>query len=682
MQFQKLNSDQASSKRVEMSEEAGRMRGRISRRRLLKIGAAGAITASVFPNGVPLLGEQVSGPGNKGALPMRGRYINPQAPSFDIPEITGKYYSALVPDTLDLADMAARVVHAMTQPTDPQADYEVYWWIVFGTKPPHMVHQFSDQIQFGILANLPGMRLISGSREGAEMEKSFIAGALKNVGDDGLFYNVPWARPWTVTMDQSFSFADRPAAEKPFASLLQSAFYLHMLNVYGQLSSDKRWKKAARRCTDSLIRFAVDRGDYAYYHKWQYTAGESPSDGPVPTDAMRGWADFTLMLPLLQTFEDTGYEPAGKLARKLLNYYTQRWSGYDPTGKLLETWPGVAYAGFPLWWSLVPLEWGLRTGDRAFLETARKNYEQYRPYIEPVTGYFPEVIHLADLSAPHTAESCFLAYVIQNALLLSVAGPGDYWDDVDRWMRNQFFEAQLRQTDWVARMLKEKLPGTVPPHSTTERVEERNLGSFAGFMLMNDWYGGHVHPVAKGTGGAAAQHCCTYRAAVAIYDVWKHMVHHEAGKLRVHLLLNHASRWADIDSHIPYTGQVDIKLKATVHLSVRIPEWVRPQEMRAMVAGQSRDLLFSGRYAEVGEVKRGQVATLTFPISERDEKVRAHGQQYHVRLRGNTVVFMDPPGQYCPIYQRTHYREGVTRWRNVTRFVTDKSLKEKAALSI
>jgi len=32
-------------------------------------------------------------------------------------------------------------------------------------------------------------------------------------------------------------------------------------------------------------------------------------------------------------------------------------------------------------------------------------------------------------------------------------------------------------------------------------------------------------------------------------------------------------------------------------------------------------------------------------------------------------VWIDPPGTNCPLYQRGHYRQGDTLWRNVRRFV-------------
>ena len=41
---------------------------------------------------------------------------------------------------------------------------------------------------------------------------------------------------------------------------------------------------------------------------------------------------------------------------------------------------------------------------------------------------------------------------------------------------------------------------------------------------------------------------------------------------------------------------------------------------------------------------------------------------------GNDVVHIDLPGRYRPLYQRAHYRENSTRWRRITRFVSDERI--------
>jgi hypothetical protein len=44
------------------------------------------------------------------------------------------------------------------------------------------------------------------------------------------------------------------------------------------------------------------------------------------------------------------------------------------------------------------------------------------------------------------------------------------------------------------------------------------------------------------------QHCCTGSSSRSLYYVWEHMLEHKGDELRVNLLLNRASRLADVYS--------------------------------------------------------------------------------------------------------------------------------------
>lgn len=614
--------------------------------------------------------------------------IDFRVPLLTLPQYEGKHYEASVPDTLDLADMAKRLINAMVEPTDPQCNHEIYWLAVFGSKPVHMRHQFSDLVQFQILANLPRMRMISGSRQGLDVEKAVLEGMFRFIGPDGLYYNDPVSRPWCGEHDQSVPPSDALNASQPFVSVLQSAIMLHALLCYGQAAGDAIYTETALRCAESLIPLAVQEGGIAYYPKWNYVRGEGYSYAPAHENSYRRLADWVPALALLQCYDLTGHKPSLELARKLYRGIAEAslldWLGKD--GESLINWPEEesTYSGFPVMSSILPLEFGLRLGDRPLVETARAAFEKYLPFVEKWTGYFSELIfHGEKVSKMHTAESCFMAWAIENAVMLSVAGAGDYWDDADRWVRNQFTEAQLKEGEWVGRMLEEASTGKLPPHASTEKVVERNMGSFAGFMLFNDWFGGYDHSVADTLGGAAIQHCCTARSAVAIFEVWQHMIRWDGERLQVNLLLNRASEEADIDSHLPYAGRIDVRVKKPLALSVRIPEWVRPGEVRVTVDGKDRPVAVSGRYADVGPLAAGEVATMSFPIGEREETAVVHGRRYALRIKGSTVISVDPQGQYCPAYRREYYRKNEAPYRTVNRFVaTPLKFKENHALAI
>src|SRR6185437_6514621 len=126
---------------------------------------------------------------------------------------------------------------------------------------------------------------------------------------------------------------------------------------------------------------------------------------------------------------------------------------------------------------------------------------------ETTVGYFPEDI-LTDINYGAakdyhmTAETCELAGMIGVALKLSAAGIADYWDDADRWIRNQFAEDQLRRSDWIYRFPQaaggveqpfRQVPlSVVPPNgqATIDHVPERSVGAFAGWPQVNDFYTG------------------------------------------------------------------------------------------------------------------------------------------------------------------------------------------------
>ena len=138
-------------------------------------------------------------------------------------------------------------------------------------------------------------------------------------------------------------------------------------------------------------------------------------------------------------------------------------------------------------------------------------------------------------------------------------------------------------------------------------------------------------------------------------------------RMRLNLLMNHASRWADVDSFLPYEGRVEVRPKRDADLDIRIPEWVAPGDTECAVNGVRRDLAWDDRYARVGSVGTSDRIMLTFPIGERTDVVYVEKHRYVLTRRGNDVVDIDPPGRYCPLYQRRHYRDAEPRPRTVTR---------------
>ena len=210
----------------------------------------------------------------------------------------------------------------------------------------------------------------------------------------------------------------------------------------------------------------------------------------------------------------------------------------------------------------------------------------------------------------------------------------------------------------------------LPPFHSSDRVIERNMGGFGYALAPNDFVS--RYPFGAMNPASGIIHCCTGNGARTVYYIWENILTFTKGRLQINLLLNRASEWADINSHIPYAGQLDVTVKQPVSLSIRIPEWVEPRETTCTVNTQARSLTWDDRYAQVADLQKDDIVTLRFPIGERSETIDVEKRTYRVLLRGNTCVAIDPPGVDCPLFERDFFRKNTSRWHKVTRFVSDK----------
>ena len=594
-------------------------------------------------------------------------YVRKDIPDFDVPAYEGTRYEALAPDTLDLQERAALAVNVLTRATDPLADYEQYFYARFRQNPPMMQHDYADQCQNRFMEGLPLMRIISGSDLNTEVDRRWMEVALRRLGPDDICYTPFVGRPWALIGGAHYNVT--PEEGDQFIEPFFSGRLLSAMVLYHVRDGSPLWRQEAQRLVDGLADLAVDRGSYAFYAPSAHYAKKGSTDEFGKSYPLMGAHVGFVVMGLVHVYRQTGYERAIELSGKLIRYLLDELHYFGSDGSFTPDRPPdhrpprttSAHFHMHTYSLLAMLEFARLTGDAGLLELVSKGYEYGKANGDTLLGYYPENLGSSDFE---TSELCEVADMIAIGLKLTEAGVGDYWDEVDRWIRNVFAEGQLtpERGHWLERYAAQLPVSAVDPmYQTTDRVVERNVGGFAGWPEPNDW-------------GRAIMHCCTGNGVRGIYNAWDYMLTLSDNKLRVNLLLNRASPWADIDSHIPYVGQVDVKVKQACDLSIRIPEWVTPGETRCQVGDMDRSVEWDGRYAEVGTVKPGDVVTLTFPINERTDDVYIEKRKYTLVRKGNDVVSIDPPGRICPLYEREHYRTDTTRWRKIERFVSNESI--------
>ncbi len=610
------------------------------------------------------------------------KYIREDIPEVEVPVYKGERNTAFIPDTLDLQERAGLAVNGLTGPTDPDADYEIYWRVHFLSNPPLMYHGMDDQVQVKFWQALPLMRIMSGSTQDPEVEKRWLEVMLKMQGEDGLLYTPVVGRPWALPDNpQPFAGFDNIPKGGQFCTVIMMGRILGAFSIYAELDPDGPWRDAAIKLTDGLCRLAIIKGDKAYMPAYVVEPGQTFPDDVKPPKRFTAGTTSWIIQGLAQCGRMLDYTPALELAGKLVNYMVNDADWFDEEGRFLSDFLPEDYIGDfvdlatgdsgqkdPIHFHahantiMAVLEYIQASGDRTYLEWAKKCYAYARNEGEALLGWFPEWI--SGKPYAQTSETCQVADMVTCALKLSQLGE-DRWDDAERWIRNQLVESQLVKCDWIYHEA-EDLPETQPKfNETVDRVPERNVGAFAGWPSINDWvwYPGHPHRWTRGI-----MHCCTGNGARALFYAWDSILDFDQDTLAVNLLLNRASPWADIESHLPYTGRVDIRIKQAVNLKIRIPDYVSLNDFTCKLNDKKAEVTWEGRYACIGEVASDTIVTITFPLNEKVERIWNEGQKYTVTFKGHDVVEISPPGVIHPLYRRDHYRENSTRFKKCEQF--------------
>jgi len=570
--------------------------------------------------------------------------------------VPGTWYEATVPDTLDLAERAEISLKVLTGALDPGANYEIYFYVRFRAKPPFMVHE-----RTGLPTNnpkfaesIPMMRVMCGSDYNRQIETRMMECMVSATGEDGLYYALKRNRPWH-------------GADEDFANLYGNVRFMLSMIAWHHLTGDAVWKGRIDTLVNRLAKIAAYKDDYAFYptsnigewfsygRKTGWLTNEEPSGHPTVLyigPVLRG---------LARSLEVSDNPKAHELADRLSRFIIK--PGHWQPEVVAKHVNGASRAQWKLhfhgWVAALRglLRHAMLTGDADLMEFVRDGYDYSRSFGIPRIGFFPEIT-----TEKTGCESCCIADMVALAIRLCDAGVGDYWDDVDRYVRNHLVEQQFIDANLLKKCSEtggsHKAQG---PQETSDRVIERNLGCFAGRGMVDH----DPNP--------AIMHCCTGNGTQALYYAWESIIRCNNGVAQVNLLLNRASPWMDVDSYLPYEGKVVLRNKQAKTVSVRIPRWVDRSKVRMERSDRVQAPVWSGRNVLCTDLASDAVITISFPAQERIEKAVLYGTEYTFTFRGNTVVDVKPrsrpPGCY-PMYVRDHMQADKAPMKTKRRFVS------------
>ena len=612
-----------------------------------------------------LVGSALAVPGALSRRPTTG--ASDQLP------VSGRYYEAEVPDTLDLAERGRLGLHYFDSVTDEKLDYEMYFGGDFDRNRPATMYPHLTSLgacQEKALEAIAFERLMSGSTANLDREARMIDMLVSMLADDGLLWITPDLRrkPWQKI-------------NEPFVMVHGQGRMMRAMIAWYQYTGDPAWRRRIDKMVEGIEKLVVHRDDYAYipvhgFHDEEYLRScythNGWKDTVEPTDEKFGEEGSLFNhqghIPgALATWSVlTGNERALRLSGQLVRFYARPkfWadskSGDYPfvNGADHAHWQGHFHGHVNTLRAI--LEYALATDDKRLMEFVRDGYEWSRQVGFAKIGYFDH-------------QGCATGRMIGLATKLSYHGIGDYWEDVDQYIRNHGSEMQFVPEDkpLLYSLSEGKAPAKPSAQLVTDHVVDRVIGGFSGQADKTAFF-----------------LCCGPHGNMGLFYAWDATLRYEEGVVRVNLLLNRASPWMDIDSHVPYEGKVVLRNKAAREAFVRIPVGVDRRSVHCSIGQAEIPKLWFGNYLRVVGLRPNDVVTLTFPLKETTGRWTIPGiprvkggtmetRVHTCRFKGNTLVELSPPlVDGSPLFQdRRRFLGGKAPMVKVSRFETPRVLR-------
>ncbi len=573
----------------------------------------------------------------------------------------GTFYEDQAPDTVDLTDLAERAWEPLMRWAE---DRELY---PRGSASPLAPNR-------GVLGPkymeaLPMIRVMTGTDRDIAREQAMLAGYDEETGEDGLFYTPP--------LDQM---------TEPWASVYGQGRMMLAWMAYYHLTKDEKYLDRIAKMAERMREIAIVKDDYAYYptelienayfvfsiRKSGWKRTDEPraihklrEDQPLDMGNREGHQfDSKMGIPAYIGGALRGFprwyvmsKDAGtlELSEKLVRFLVkpEMWQAFGRPAEFGGA-PRAHYSGHLHAHTIALrgiLDHAQVVNDRSLMDFVKSGYEWTREFGIAEIGWVPEWTN------NNFCEGCQIADVVALAIHLSDLGVGDYWEDVDRTVRNQLIESQ-QVCDLP------DVNGKWAAAATPTMMLDRDGSS-----------------------------CCTPNCAQAVYYAWESIIRFNAGRATVNLLLNRASPWMDVHSYLPYEGKVVLKNKQAEHVAVRIPLWVDKGAVRCRVGETSVDPAWLGNYLLIDALEKDSIVTVEFPMVERTMKVPpltgthdggagpVHGIEYTIHFKGNTVIDIGPrfdgwnkgkgPKSIVQTYQRDHYRSDQAPMKTKRQYVSD-----------
>ena len=331
------------------------------------------------------------------------------------------------------------------------------------------------------------------------------------------------------------------------------------------------------------------------------------------------------VLPVVRYYELTTDPAALRYAERL-----SRWAFYhDPTvtaaGVITKTgWEGHLHAWMDTYSGILRCA---RAGGNLDHEEAVTRARLLFEWVK--LNYTTPYGWVADSVGSETCETCTISAALRLALELIKEGHTEYWDDVERFVRNQLVANQF--TD--VRSLRIADPATA-----------RGLtGAFESYAAPNTLIASR---------DAGIEGCCINGGIRGFFLAYESAIQESNEAIQINLLLSNNTRGIRVVSFLPFEGRVDLYSKSGKPLLVRLPSWLRAEDVVAHgPVGLKHATDKGGHFLRLSGTMPDQRITLTFRRREDEVASIVAKKSYDVSWAADSVTKLGPPGRPYPIYR-------------------------------
>ncbi|MFA7185561.1 MAG: hypothetical protein WC082_11740, partial [Victivallales bacterium] len=243
------------------------------------------------------------------------------------------------------------------------------------------------------------------------------------------------------------------------------------------------------------------------------------------------------------------------------------------------------------------------------------------------------------------------------------SGYPEYWDHVERTLRNLLVKAQFTLTPEFSSLFKKSNQGKSHEEIQAALKALKNIeGGFVSQPTFNDWVGFPDNPRLGTPGrlsnGIHMMGCCPPEGMRAIWEAWNGIVETKPEGVFINMPISRDHEAAVVQAFRPEDGCIEVRAKIGGDFFIRPPAWSERAEWQLTVNDKNEEVYWGGpaqAYVVRRGVKKGDKLTVSWqalkfiqemiPLSIRDSR-----EKLTVHWAGNEVKKVLPRGKYLPMF--------------------------------